>query len=1081
MRTPRLVLSNALLLLCIALLIPVSAFAQTGAASLTGIISDQSGAKVPGTTVTATNQATNVTYTAVSNEAGNYSITSVPVGSYVLKAELSGFKTATTNTIQVEAKATVRLDFDLQLGAIEETVLVAGQSPLLQTESVTVGEVISGTTVVGLPLNGRNTGQLSLLLPGVVSVNPGSFTAVRNFGGGRPYVNGNREQTNNYIVDGVDMNESIDNLVAYQPSPDALAEISVETNNYAADTGNVAGAVISNVTKSGSNLVRGNVFEFYRNSDFDANTWDNNRSNAPKAQRTQHIFGGTLGGPLKKDKWFIFGDYQGTRFNSPGSETISVAPAEWRRGDLSGVSAVIRDPLTGQAFPGNQIPTGRISPAARALLGNTSLYPLPNRTVSGGVSGNFVGDALTTTHAHQGDVRVDWNATTRDKVFGRVSVSEYESSNDKRPSALLLGSLTDSPFRNVAFNWNRIFNASLVNEVLVGFNQITIVTRALDWSGIGDANATFGIAGGQPIPGLSQLTLNAGLTTIGAVAADTDTLDRTYQFNDKVTWLKGNHALKIGGQLLHYAQRRFYAGNNGLLGTFTYGGAFTGFPFSDFLLDQVASKGRGSAAQPWTHLHNRTALFVQDDFKVTQVLTLNLGLRWAYTQPVVEEDNRQGNFSLTTGQEVIAADGDRQSRALYQPYYKGFEPRLGLAWRPDDRWVLRGGYGISQYMEGTGANLRLPLNPPFFFESAATYDATTGGGSLASGFADLRPLDQPSGQVRAWDPNLRPQFTQQWNVFGEYLVRPSITANVGYVGHRATHLVTPVEGNQPLPGTGDPSTWTPLQNRRPLFATAPLITNISTTASRGRSDYKGLQASMRQRATHGLEYLASYTLGKANANQLGYYGSGGFTAAEGTYWMNAYDPELNYGPAFFDVRHNFVLSASFALPYGRDTQGASLANAVLGGWMVGGIFQARSGFPITILDGRGSSLQAVRGGERPNCIGNPVPANQTLDRWLDINAFARAAAGTWGNCGVGIARAPGYQNLDLTFSKRFAAGGPRYAEIRAEMFNVTNRSNFRAPARDINSPNTFGQITSTLSTATVSTARQGELVLKFFF
>src|SRR5436309_2137353 len=487
MRTPRLVLSNALLLLCIALLIPVSAFAQTGAASLTGIISDQSGAKVPGTTVTATNQATNVTYTAVSNEAGNYSITSVPVGSYVLKAELSGFKTATTNTIQVEAKATVRLDFDLQLGAIEETVLVAGQSPLLQTESVTVGEVISGTTVVGLPLNGRNTGQLSLLLPGVVTVNPGSFTAVRNFGAGRPYVNGNREQTNTYTVDGVDMNESIDNLVAYQPSPDALAEISVETNNYAADTGNVAGAVISNVIKSGTNVVRGNAFEFYRNSKFDSNTWDNIRSNAPKPERRQHIFGGTLGGPLQKDKWFLFGDYQGTRFDAPGSETASVAPEEWRRGDLSSVTAVIRDPLTGQAFPGNQIPAARISPIARAILGNTSLYPLPNRNV-GGVSGNFVGDALTTTRAHQGDVRVDWNATAKDKVFGRFSIAEYESRNDKRPFALLLGSLTDSPFRNVAFNWNRIFSNALVNEALVGFNQITIVTKALDWAGIGNAN-----------------------------------------------------------------------------------------------------------------------------------------------------------------------------------------------------------------------------------------------------------------------------------------------------------------------------------------------------------------------------------------------------------------------------------------------------------------------------------------------------------------------------------------------------------------------------------------------------------------
>ena len=1080
MSASRSVVSTLSLLLALHLL-PVTAFAQTGAASLTGIISDQSGAKVPGATVTATSQATNVAYTAVSNEAGNYSITSVPVGTYVLKAELSGFKTATTNPIEVEAKAIVRLDFTLQLGAIEETILVAGESPLLQTESVTVGEVISGTTVVALPLNGRNTGQLSLLLPGVVSVNPGSFTNIRNFGGGRPYVNGNREQTNNYMVDGVDMNESIDNLVAYQPSPDALAEISVETNNYAADTGNVAGAVISNVTKSGSNIVRGNVFEFYRNSDFDANTWDNNRSSAPKAQRTQHIFGGTLGGPLKKDKWFIFGDYQGTRFDAPGSETISVAPASWRSGDLSSAGATIRDPLTGVPFAGNQIPGTRISPIARAILGNTSLYPLPNRTVPGGVSGNFVGDALTTIRAHQGDARVDWNASAKDKVFGRVSVASYDEKNDKRPIPLLLGTLRDAPFRNVAFNWNRIFSSTVVNEAIVGYNQITIVTKALDWAGIGNANATFGIAGGQPIPGLSQLTLNSGLLTIGAGASDTDTLDRTYQFNDKITWLKGDHALKIGGQLLHYAQRRFYAGNNGLLGIFTYGGAFTGFPFSDFLLDQVTTKGRGSNSEPWTHVHDRTALFVQDDYKVTQALTLNLGLRWAYTQPVVEEANRQANFSLTTGQEIIAADGSRESRALYQPYYKGFEPRLGLAWRPDERWVVRGGYGISQYMEGTGANLRLPLNPPFFFESAVTYDATTGGGSLASGFADLRPLDQPSGQVRAWDPNLRPQFTQQWNVFAEYLVRPSITANVGYVGHHATHLVTPVEGNQPLAGTGDPSTWAPLQNRRPLFATAPLITNISTTASRGRSDYKGLQASLRQRVSHGLEYLASYTLGKANANQLGYYGSGGFTAAEGTYWMNAYDPEANYGPAFFDVRHNFVLSASYELPYGRDSRGPSVTNAVLGGWRLSGIFQARSGFPITVLDGRGSSLQAVRGGERPNCIGDPVPANQTLDHWLDINAFARAAPGTWGNCGVGIARAPGYQNLDLTLSKRFAVGGARYAELRAEAFNVFNRPNFRAPARDINSPNTFGQITQTLSTTTVSTARTGELVFKFFF
>src|SRR5262249_28300401 len=224
--------------------------------------------------------------------------------------------------------------------------------------------------------------------------------------------------------------------------------------------------------------------------------------------------------------------------------------------------------------------------------------------------------------------------------------------------------------------------------------------------------------------------------------------------------------------------------------------------------------------------------------------------------------------------EILAKDGDRESRALYKPYYKGFEPRIGAAYRATDRWVFRGGYGISQYMEGTGANLRLPLNPPYFFESAVGYDTTSGAGSLASGFADLRPLDQPSGQVRAWDPNLRPQFTQQWNVFAEYLLTASTSANVGYVGNKATHLVTPVEGNQPLPGVGDPTTWAPLNTRRPLYATAPLITNISTTASPGHSDYKALQVSVRQRDVKGVEYLASYTLSEVRSNNMGYYGSG---------------------------------------------------------------------------------------------------------------------------------------------------------------------------------------------------------------
>jgi hypothetical protein len=1055
------------------------AIAQTGAPSITGLVTDQSGASTRHTTVTATNQSTNVAYTALTNDAGNYTIASVPVGTYVVKAEHTRFRTATTKPIQLEAKQIARLDFTLEIGPLEDTVEVTAEAPVLQTESATVGEVISGTTVTALPLNGRNTGQLSLLLPGVVTPNPGSFTVPnRNFGGGRPYVNGNREQTNNYTIDGVDMNESIDNQVAYQPSPDALAEISVETSNYAADTGNVAGAVISNVVKSGANRFRGNLFEFYRDSRLDANSWANNRSGARRPERTQHIFGTTLGGPVIKNKVFFFMNYQGTRQDAPGSETLALAPAAWRRGDLSGVNTVIRDPLTGQPFPGNQIPAHRISPIAQRILADTAIYPLPNRSVTG-VTGNFVGEVLTAIRAHQGDLRLDWNASPNDKVFGRFSFAEYESKSQKRAHPLMLGTRQDGPFRNAAFNWSHIFSPSLMNELILGYNQTAIRTHTIDWAGIGQGNATFGIPGGQPIAGLSQITWGSGLTIVGWAAPDSDTLDHTYQINEKLTWIKGRHAVKFGGQLLHYVQRRFFAGNNGLLGVVGYSGAFTGFAFSDFLLDQVSRKGRGSASEPWTQLHDRVALYVQDDFKVAPSLTLSLGLRWAHIQPLVERDNRQSNFDVDTGQQILAQDGERAARALYNPFYKGFEPRYGLAWRPGERWVLRAGFGVSHYMEATGANLRLPLNPPFFFESDVRYDGTTGAGSLASGFADLVPLDQPSGQVRAYDPNIRPQITQQWNVFAEYLVTSSLSANVGYVGHKAQNLVTPVEGNQPLPGVGDPATWAPLQQRRRLYGTAPHLTNISMTASWGRSNYHALQVSLRQRTWKGLEYLASYTFGEALTNNLGYYGSAG-VADEGAYWMNAYQPDWNYGPAFFDIRHNVVLSGNYELPFGRGrrfgSEWSGLSNAILGGWTLSGILQARTGFPVTVIDSRGSSLQAVRGGERPNCVGSPIPDKPTLDRWLDIEGFAQAPLGTWGDCGVGIARAPGYRNVDLAISKRFNAGGDRYLEFRAEAFNLTNTPSFGPPARNIADVNTFGTITST-----VSQPRTIELVVKFYF
>ena len=1069
------------------LLLPAGARAQTGTASITGLIADETGAALPGVTVTATNQATNVQHVAVSNEVGNYTITPLTVGVYVIKAELAGFRTSTTAPVTLEARQVARLDFKMGVG-IAETVEVTDAAPILQTETTTVGEVLSGNTVQSLPLNGRNTGQLALLLPGTVTYNPRGFTNIGSVNMNRPFVNGNREQTNNFTVDGLDVNETIDNRVAYQPSPDALAEISVETNNYSADVGNVGGAVISSVIKSGGNQFRGNAFEFYRNSDFDANTWENNRSGAPKQERTQHIYGGTLGGPVIKDTLFFFADYQGSRQDAPGFVTASVAPETWRRGDLSSVTTPIRDPQTGQPFPGNQIPQERISATARAILNDHANYPLPNRNVAG-VTGNFVGETLLAIRAHQGDVRVDWSASQNDKFFARYSFALYEDRRDEQPFPLFLTTRNDQPFHNVGFNWNRVFGPSLINELLVGFSRTSVVGETLDWAGIGAGNALYGIAGGQPIDGLSQIGWGSGLTLPGAIATDSDTLAKTYQINEKLTWLKGRHSVKFGGQFLRYDQRRFYAGNNGLLGFINFNGAFTGFAFSDFLHDRVSSKGRGGGDpnDPWTHLQNRISVFAQDDLKLTQDLTLNLGLRWAYTSPLVEKNNRQSNFDLVTGQQTFARDGGIEERALYSPYYNGWEPRLGAAWSASDRLVLRGAYGISQFMEGTGANLRLPLNPPFFFESAVNYDTTTGAGTVGTGFAELVPGTTPTGNVRAYDPNLRPQFTHQWNAFVEYRLTPSMSAQVGYVGHRADHLVTPVEGNQALPGVGDPSTWAPKNTRRPLFGAQPLITTIATTASRSGSKYNSMQASIRQRTVGGVEFLAAYTLAKGTTNNRGFYGvfggsglQGVTSATEGAYWQNTYDPEAEWGPAFHDVRHNFILSGTYELPFGRGrTYGSNwsdVMNAVLGGWRVGGIFQARSGLPITVTDGRNRSLQGERGSERPNCVGDPKPSDQSIDHGLDIAAFEAAPLGTFGNCSVGVARAPGYTNVDLMLAKRLEVGGSRYAEFRIEAFNALNHPSFGPPARDISAPNTFGIITNTISAPRVI-----ELVLKFYF
>ena len=1065
------------------LALSTTAAAQTGLATITGIVSDESGAAIPGLSVTATNQSTSIVYSGVTNQAGNYIITGVPIGAYVIAAELQGFK-GLQSTVTLSAAQNARVDFKLALGTVEERVEVVATGAILQTQNAVVGNIVERDQIEKLPVQGRSLSTVTLYAAGTTQPNPGSFNSLR--GGGRPFVNGQQQQSNNFTLDGVDSNEAINNGIAYTPSPDAVEQVSVETLNYSAELGNVAGAVVNMVIKSGTNEFRGNAFEYWRDNRLAATPWNTNRLGGRKSEFSRNIFGGTFGGPLIRNKVFFFSDYQGGRDKTPPTDAFAtVVPDEWRRGDLSDLAArnlIIRDPLTGLPFPNNQIPVNRFSTFARNLFADETLYPRPNvvRPLTD-FRDNYRGTTASKDRTDQFDAKVDWNASDRDKLYVRYSQQAAEGSNSQTVMPLAFTSASNNPSWSLGANWNRVIGSALVNDLLVGYNNSSNLSDPVDLLGLGMLNNQLGIPGPQAVRGLSQILIGNNISSIGSPETGTNNYNAVYQINERLTWLHGRHTLKFGGSWNYYQSESFYPGNNGQNGFISYTNFnFTGQAIGDFLLDQVSRKGKGSTSDAWTHLQHRLAFYGADDFKITDSLTLNLGLRWAYTSPFVEKDDRQANFDLTNAAHLLAGQNGN-SRALYDSFYNGWEPRLGFAYRLGDRWVYRGGYAISQYMEGTGANQRLPLNPPFFFESQVDYDRTTSAGTISTGFVGLQPLDRISGQLRAWDSEIRPQFTQQWNLFGEYLIGARSSINVGYVGSRSRDVINTIDANQPLPGTGDPRTWLPTQQRRPLYPFNPDITFLVTTISRGfHSDYNALQTTFKQRLWHGVDFTANYTLGEAKSNARGFFGSGGVAAGTSTSTpVNSRDLEANYGPAYFDARHIFSLAGSWDLPFGRErqigTDWSRALDAVAGGWSLSYAVTAHTGYPITVLDSSNPSLQASRSTERPNRIGSGEVENPTLERWIDRAAFVSAPLGEFGNSGIGILRAPGYWNLDLSVSKRFATIGRQYLVFRTEMFNALNHPSFGPPQANIQST-AFGTITST-----VSDPRIIQLVVKYYF
>jgi outer membrane receptor protein involved in Fe transport len=807
----------------------------------------------------------------------------------------------------------------------------------------------------------------------------------------------------------------------------------------------VAGGVITAITKSGTNEFHGSAFEFARNDKFDANSYGNNKSGAAKADLTQNIFGATLSGPLVKNKVFFFADYQGQHTNRPGDATATVAPDNFRNGSAFGISP------------------SQFSPIAQKLLADTANYP---RATNSNATGNFVGKADNTTKNNQGDLKLDANLGPNDNLFIRGSIGRYDTSTSAPifPLAFANGYLSDA--QSAAFNWTHSFSPTTVNEVRIGYSHVTINDTPTDPDNVGNYNAVLGIAGGQAIPGLSALAFGSGLDTIGTPGVAHDTNDKTTQISEKLSFSKGRHYLSVGGQVIHYNMGQLYGTNSGLLGTFTYAN------FGDFLLDHVSKKqvllntpGSGGFADAgqWTQLQNRIGLFVQDDFKPSSNLTLNLGVRWEYASPITEANNKQVNYDYNTGA-VILPGQNGLGNALYNAYYGGISPRLGFAYTVNPKTVLRGGFGMVQYQEGTGANCRLPINPPYYSEVTQAYAGATG--SAAVGFQDIGAGAAPplsAVQVRAWQTDLRPQLTKQWNFFVERQLTDSTSLNVGYVGSRSTHVITFNDANAPL--SGEQASVDP---RR-----IPSLGFLRYTASDGIMAYDGLQASARHRMAHGLEFLASYTFSKSLADNQGFYGPGwgGRAANQSTAGQQGdgnYDPynhSLDYGPQWFSAKHTGSLSMNYQLPIGKGrgvgSDWSGVQQALLGGWNVSGILSVRSGLPITATDtagwGAGPSNNTGFGVERPNLTGAPILTGaSTADlkagaKYLNPAAFSpNVVHGAHGDSGVGIAYGPAFYNLDAGLDKNFDLGSAKFLTIRVEAFNVLNHTNLGLPNRNLN-------------------------------
>lgn len=1051
--------------------------AQDPVASLEGEVRDATGGALSTAAVAVTNLDTGYTQRQTTGENGFYRLSLVPIGRYSVAVEKEGFAKFRQQPVQLNVSQTVRLDVQLELASQRESISVEADAALVDSSTNMLGKVVTTREVLDLPLNGRNFAQLGLLQAGVAPLSAGLSQAGGTLRSGQAYsVNGQRPESNNYRVDGARNVNRMDGGYALRIPVDAIAEFRILTHTAPPEYGGTSGANTSVVTKSGTNALHGSLYEFIRNDKFDARNFFSRDVEPLK----QNQFGGTVGGPIKQDRVFFFGYYEGFRNRQGVTRSAVVATAAQRTGNFSGRVPPLVDTLAGGIpYPNGQVPANLLNSVSLGIM--ERYIPLGNTTPS----------VYTTTvvgkgNYDQGGGRLDYRLSDRDQISGRYSFSEGSNVN---PISIRGSDLPGFPVRDdltthsVTLSEMHLFSPTTINSFRVSFfRHKFFFDERLNRTSPRELGFLYDSASeaGQGVP---FFNINGYSPVGGAIVGPRNSYQNDYELYNAISHIRDTHAFKFGGELRRTQINAFQAIAPNAFFVFT-----PSFPsndgFANFLMGRptVFYQGLGDLSRGLRNWEN--SLYAQDEWRVSSRLTVNYGVRWEINTPFNEVRDRLNTF--VPGQQStvfpqaplgVLFPGDAGvSKGLAPVLWKAFMPRLGFAWSPDGRgrWSIRSSYGIffDTMANGTGLSFQAPVSSLPWTQ----LNQFSGPGTTYVNPYGSQPKPQPNSFLRpatvvGMSKDARPPYAQNWNLSIQRSLRSNYLVEARYVGTKGTHLPRNVEAN---PAVWGPGAMAGNADRRRLYASCPADTSpcqlvhTALMSTITNSTYHAGQLSVSRRYSAGVGFNVSYWLSKT----IDYLSAMNLTGAAARPLSGEVDIAQNplnlrgeRGPSLFDARHRFVMSGSWEIPTTPALKGP--ARVLLAGWQFNGIANISSATPFTVFDSTNVSGQGshppVSGfaGSRPDLIGDPNSGPHTVQQWLPRTAFRRlnptTEAGNFGNAGRNIARGPGISNIDLSLLKGFRFNESKQVQFRAECFNVANHANFSLPVTDLASQS-FGRI-----------------------